>query len=79
MLFVCYTNDLQGAIASFLNMYAVDVKMFRKIYNKIDSAAVQRDLDELGRWAEKWQLRFNTADKCQLMHLGTENKEEEYT
>lgn len=77
MLFVCYTNDLPEAIASCLNMYADDMKMFRKIDSKIDSAALQRDLDELGRWAEKWQLRFNT-DKCQLMHLGTENKEEEY-
>ena len=63
MLFVCYTNDLPEAIASCLNMYADDMKMFRKIDSKIDSAALQRNLDELGRWAEKWQLRFNT-DKC---------------
>ena len=63
MLFVCYTNDLPEAIASCLNMYADDMKMFRKIDSKIDSAALQRDLDELGRRAEKWQLRFNT-DKC---------------
>ena len=53
------------------------MKMFRKIDSKIDSAALQRDLDELGRWAEKSQLRFNT-DKCTVMHFGTGTKEEEY-
>ena len=65
MLFVSYsyTNDLPEAIASCLNTYADDMKMFRKIDSKIDSAALQWDLDELGRRAEKWQLRFNT-DKC---------------
>jgi hypothetical protein len=45
-----------------LYVHADDTKMFRNIDCKIDSAALQRDQNELGRSAEKWQLRF-TIDK----------------
>jgi hypothetical protein len=77
MLFICYINDLPEAIASCLYIYAGDTQMFMKIDSKIDSAALQWDLDERGRWTEKWQLRFN-IDKCKVLQLRTGNKEEVY-
>lgn len=36
---------------------------------EVDRETLQRDLDTLSTWAEKWQLRFN-AQKCKIMHLG---------
>ena len=46
--------------------------------NDIDSNALQRDLDQLVRWEQKWQLHFN-ADKCKVMHLrGDKNLHKQY-
>jgi len=34
----------------------------------VDRKRLQRDLDLIGDWADKWQLRFN-LEKCKTMHL----------
>jgi len=33
-----------------------------------DSESLQRDLDSLSRWPEKWLLRIN-PEKCKVMHV----------
>jgi len=35
----------------------------------IRHSALQNDLDELVKWADEWQLRFNVS-KCKVMHIG---------
>ena len=37
--------------------------------NRKDSEVLQEDLDNLSKWSERWQLRFN-VDKCGIMHYG---------
>ena len=74
LLFVCYINDLPEAIHSFIFMYADDTKIFSRVDGDEDRAALQRDLDELGRWAQEWQLRFN-IEKCKVMHIGGKRNE----
>jgi len=32
-----------------------------------DRDALQQDLDELDKWANEWQMKFN-ANKCKVMH-----------
>jgi hypothetical protein len=68
-LFVVYINDLPEDIASIIYMYADDTKIFRRVDCEVDRETLQRDLDTLSTWAEKWQLRFNVG-KCKIMHLG---------
>eukprot|EP00061_Rhincodon_typus_P001716 g15548.t1 len=29
----------------------------------------QRDVDQMGQWAEEWQMEFN-LDKCEVLHFG---------
>jgi hypothetical protein len=70
VLFICYINDLPDIVNSFIYMYADDTKLFRRVDNNEDREELQRDLDLLGEWASKWQLRFN-VEKCKTMHLGT--------
>jgi len=38
---------------------------------------LQRDLQYLLDWSDTWQMPFNVA-KCQVMHLGKDNKEFDY-
>uniref|UniRef100_A0A8C5QFW3 Reverse transcriptase domain-containing protein n=1 Tax=Leptobrachium leishanense TaxID=445787 RepID=A0A8C5QFW3_9ANUR len=42
------------------------------------SVSLQRDLDRLGDWALKWQMKFN-LDKCKVMHFGVKNTQAIYT
>jgi hypothetical protein len=78
-MFVCYINDLPEAIASFIYLYADDTKVFRRIDSVLDRYELQRDLDQLAEWANKWQLRFN-IDKCKVLHLGgAKNPHESYS
>jgi len=72
VLFVCYINDMPDTIASFVFMYADDAKVGRNINCDADRTELQMDLDKLGEWSAKWQLRFN-EDKCKVMHLGKVN------
>ena len=69
VLCVCYINDLPDIISSFLYMYADDTMLFRRVDKGEDRKRLQCDLDLVGDWAGKWQLRFN-VDKCKTMHLG---------
>ncbi len=43
---------------------------------KVD--CLQRALDCLCEWAEKWGMSFNT-DKCKIMHVGLHNQNFEYS
>ena len=69
VLCVCYINDMPEAIVSFIFMYADDTKISRNTDNEGDRQMLQRDLDQLVNWADKWQLNFN-VDKCKVMHIG---------
>jgi len=44
-------------------MYANDTKLFRESSMDVYREELQRDLDVLYEWAEKWQLRF-AVGKC---------------
>ena len=37
--------------------------------DNIDSEALQRDLDSVVLWAQKWQIKFNVK-KGKVMHVG---------
>ena len=78
ILFECYINDLPQKITSFLCVYAADTKLFRKSSTKVDRAELQKDLETLNEWTEKWQIRFN-VEKCKVMYFGgTRNLIAEY-
>ena len=34
-----------------------------------DSESLQKDLDSLAKWSQKWMLEFNSS-KCKVMHVG---------
>jgi hypothetical protein len=78
VLFVIFINDLPDVVNSLCSMYADDTKIYGTAETEDDSVIIQKDLDNLVDWADKWQLRFN-ADKCHTLQLGNKNKKYEYS
>ena len=65
LLFVIYINDLPRG----LNTTA---KMFVRSDNEEGAKNLQKDLDSLQTWSDRWLLRFH-PDKCCVVKIGKEN------
>jgi hypothetical protein len=70
-LFLVYINDMPDEIQSTAKLFADDTKLYRQINSVSDCVHLQKDLDNLATWSQKWQLRFNEG-KCVV--LKTKNK-----
>ena len=77
ILFVLFINDLPDVVDSLCQMYADDTKLFANASNQQLREQIQKDLDNLVEWADKWQMRFN-AEKCHVLHLGFNNANQDY-
>ena len=73
----------------FGRVFTDDSKVFTRIVaeknikkhmhdNRIGNEVLQRDLDNMKMWAEKWKMEFNVG-KCKVMHLGRLNQCQSYT
>ncbi|KAK8748335.1 hypothetical protein OTU49_016085 [Cherax quadricarinatus] len=69
VLFLVYVNDMMEGLYSEVSLFADDVKLMRRIKSDEDQAGLQRDLDRLDTWSNKWLLEFNPA-KCKVMKIG---------
>jgi hypothetical protein len=78
VLFILYINDIDLSIKSEISKFADDTKIAGKASSPEDRQSIQKDLDVLTEWANKWQMEFN-VEKCNVMHVGRNNVENEYT
>ena len=69
LLFLIYINDLPDGIKAFMNMFADDAKILKRIEGKDSCKELQKDLDKLQQWSDKWLMKFNTS-KCKVMKMG---------
>jgi ribonucleases P/MRP protein subunit RPP40 len=69
LLFILYVNELPDWIKNEMKMFADDTKIWCKIKTEKDGESLQKDLNELMDWSDKWQLSFN-SEKCKVMHIG---------
>ena len=67
-LFLCYINDIVEGISSDISLFADDTLIFRRINSERDSEILQKDLDLLTAWSNRWLLPFNVA-KCAHLHI----------
>jgi len=72
-LFLVFINDLDQGIARNILKFADDTKIFKEVRDNIDCAALQRDLDNVVLWAQKWQMA-----KSKVMRVGTQTDSCEY-
>lgn len=63
LLFMLYVNDLTVDLSSVCLLFADDVKVINTLAN---GSELQRDLDEIKHWSEKWDLPLNPL-KCVLL------------
>ena len=68
-LFLSYINDIVDSVSSKVKLFEDDTKIYRELRNhSLDEQYLQTDLNNLGKWAKKWQLRFN-EEKCEAMRI----------
>ena len=68
LLFIVYINDLDEKMTSTVLKFADDTKISSNSQQEL-----QRDLDTAVKWAQTWQMQFNTS-KCKVMHVGHRNE-----
>ena len=74
LLFVIFINDLPTQVKSDIFLFANDTKIFRNIRSEDDRETLQKDINTMLEWANKWQLEFH-PDKCVSMSIN--NKEDQ--
>ena len=77
VLFLIYINDLDTGILSWILKFADDTKLLAQVDSPRERDRLQADLDRLGEWSSKWQMRFN-AEKCKIIHMGRGNSKYKY-
>ena len=86
ILFLIFINDLPSCTTCPVCLFADDSKIYCQIPGKNNTSlelenaheTLQKDLQELDKWAVKWKMSFN-VNKCKIMHLGHDNPKHEYS
>ena len=68
LLFLLHINDLPENVTSKVRLFADDCLLYRPIHNASDQLEMQRDLDSLVEWSNKWGMKFN-AKKCESIRM----------
>lgn len=68
LLFIIYINDLPDEVSSVCKLYADDNKLITRVGSIEDENELQADIDNLVKWSQQWQIRFNAknATSCIL-------------
>ena len=69
ILFLVFINDLPHEIESDAMLFADDSKVYRFIKTIEDSLQLQKDIESLVEWTNKWLLEFNIS-KCHVLKIG---------
>ena len=75
LCFLTYINDLGNNLSpeTSLKLFADDSLLIRTIESEIDAHMLQKDLDELVAWSNKWQMNFHPA-KCSVLKVTNKKK-----
>ena len=75
IMFLVYVNDLGNDLSenSYINMFADDAKIQRRVKNISSCEELQEDINKIQMWSEKWKMDFN-VEKCHVVRFGTSKK-----
>ena len=77
ILFLIFIDDIDIGIYNRILKFADDTKLFGQVNNLQQIESMQRDVDSLCEWADKWQMEFNVS-KRKTMHIGPKNSGHQY-
>ena len=75
LFFLVYINDISKGLSegTKLKLFADDSLLYRTIKDPSDSAILQKDLNTLQIWENKWKMEFHPG-KCQLLKVTNKKK-----
>ena len=76
-LFIYFINDLPDSTDQIVRLFADDSKLYSEIRTDEDREKLQKGIDDLVSWSNKWLMRFNSK-KCKILHLGRNNPNHDY-
>ena len=56
------------SVKSKVRLVADDAALYLTISTSSQSEILQKDIDNLERWSQKWDMEFNPS-KCQVIHI----------
>lgn len=68
LLFLIFINDITVGMESSIRLYADDCVIYRSVQNSADSTSLQRDIDCISGWCERWHMNLN-INKCHHVRL----------
>ena len=68
LLFSLHINGIMVGIESEIRLFTDDCVCYCQIDSTEDTSKLQKDIDQLGKWARKWGMRFQPV-KCNIMQL----------
>ena len=68
LYFLLFINDLPDGICTNVRLFADDCILYNSVAGPEDAGKLQKDLDKLTAWQDKWQMEFNAA-KCYVLRI----------
>ena len=70
LVFLIYINDIGNNLSegTHIKLFADDCLVYRETITAQDNTILQKDLDNLTKWPNNWQMKFNT-DKCHILKI----------
>ena len=65
-------------ITSRVKLYADDVLLYSPVSTTTDCQNLQKDLERLAQWADRWQMNFNLT-KCEMIRITNRTNPVYYT
>ena len=78
ILFLMFINDLPTNTTSGIKLFVDDCVLYRPINSVSDHFALQRDLDQLEKWAYIWQMKI-APTKCFVMSVTLKNSPSQFS
>ena len=77
LLFTIFIDDTDEEILCEISKFADDTKIASQVNTFNDIRSIQRTLDKLVAWANRWEMDFN-VNKCAVIYIVRRNLDFQY-
>ncbi len=73
IMFQIYVNDMTEDLNSYINLFTDNAKIIKIVKDENDWKELQKDIDKIHAWSQRWKLEFNFR-KCHILEIGKSEK-----